>query len=74
MGSYTRGILLLCCLQQRKKNAFQRKLHTSIESNNDGGVACGNRKSQPAKLWSINTKHHVVLTNNTCIKRLLRQF
>jgi len=26
------GIFLLCCLQQRKENAFQRKLHTVVES------------------------------------------
>lgn len=74
MGFHTRGIILLCCLQQRKINAFQRKLHTLIESNDDGRVAYGNRKSQPTKVWSINIKYHVVLTNNTFIKTLLHKF
>lgn len=74
MGFHTRGILLVCCLQQRKINAFQRKLHILIESNDDGRVPYGNRKSQPTKVWSINTKYHVVLTNNTFIKHCYTSF
>lgn len=40
---------------------------TTTRRNGGSGVARGNRKSQPAKVWSINTKYHVVLTNNTLV-------
>lgn len=56
-------------LQKKEKNHFKENYTLRLDTmSNDNGrqnikeVARGDRKSQPAKVWSINTKYHVVLT------------
>lgn len=59
-------VFFLCYRQQQKKKQFKENytLPLNTISNDNVRVAWGNRKSQPVKVWSINTKYHVVLTNN----------
>lgn len=46
----------------KRKTHFKENYALRLDTmNNDNGeVTRGNRKSQPAKVWSINTKYHVV--------------
>lgn len=73
IGFYTYEVFFFVADNHKRKTHFKENYTFRLDtmSNDNGGVAQGNRKSQPAKVWSINTKYHVVLTNNTCIQRLL---